>query len=211
MTRAVERRIGGQNVSRETMERLVALDGLVRRWTPVINLVSKTSLPALWDRHIVDSAQLFPLCPEGASRWVDLGSGGGFPGLVVAILAAEMRPGLRVVLVESDQRKATFLRQAAQTLGVNVTVHAERIEALLPEVADVVSARAVAPLTDLLGFAARHLAADGVAIFPKGGRHSEELAEARRFWNFEADVQPSLSETGAGILVIRKIRRAEQN
>jgi 16S rRNA (guanine527-N7)-methyltransferase len=202
-----ESTVGGVSVSRETFEALQAFDALVRRWNPAINLVSKTTLPDLWVRHIADSAQVFALCPENAKKWVDLGSGGGFPGLVVAVLAKEKRPQLRVALVESDLRKATFLRQAVQNLGLSAEVIRHRIEALPALKADVLSARALASLADLLGYASTHLQPDGVAIFPKGARFKEELAEARKSWNFNLEQHPSLSDPEAAILVIRNLHR----
>lgn len=200
--------VGGLNVSRETVATLRAFEAEVKRWSPTVNLVSRTSLDHLWDRHIVDSAQIFHACPPDASRWVDIGSGGGFPGLVVAALARELRPGLRITLVESDQRKAAFLRQAAQKLGLSVEVLAKRAESLPPQMADVVSARALAPLTDLLGLAALHLKAGGTALFPKGARHAEEVAEAKRLWNFDLDSLQSTTDPAAALLIIRKLHRA---
>jgi len=211
MTEAVALSVGGQSVSRETFQALRDLESLVRRWNPAINLVSKNTVPQLWDRHIVDSAQIFSLCPPGARLWVDLGSGGGFPGLVVAILAREQMPDLHVKLVESDLRKSTFLRQAAYSLGLSVTVATDRIETLTPMGADVLSARALAALPSLVEYAAIHMKADGVAIFPKGARHQEELSEARRSWTFDVDSRPSLSDGEAAILVIRNIHRVRND
>lgn len=211
MTEQAELSVGGVNVSRETFAALEQYEALVRRWTPAINLVSKNSVAAIWDRHIVDSAQVFTACATSDARiWADLGSGGGFPGLVVAILAKELRPALRVTLVESDLRKATFLRQAAQALELNATVLSARIESIAPLQADILSARALAPLSDLLGYAALHLRDTGTAVFPKGARASDELAEARKQWRFDVDTQPSLSEDNASILVIRNIHRADR-
>lgn len=200
--------VGGVIVSRETLTKLQTYEALVARWNPAINLVSKATIGSLWERHVLDSAQVFALCPERAGSWVDLGSGGGFPGLVVAVLASELKPDLKVTLVESDLRKATFLRQAAQTLGLSVTVLSKRIESLEPLAADVLSARALAPLPALLGFADRHLSASGVAIFPKGARSEVEIADARKAWAFDIDIHPSLSDAEAAILVIRNIHRA---
>lgn len=211
MSEASELSVGGLSVSRETFAALQALEALVRRWTPAINLVSKGTLPHLWTRHIVDSAQLFSLCPESAETWVDMGSGGGFPGLVIAILAREARPNLRVTLVESDLRKATFLRQAAQTLNLDVAVKSQRIESLEPLHADVLSARALASLQELVAIASQHLQPNGLAIFPKGARFQEELAQARETWAFDVDTRPSLSDGEAAILVIRSIHRARND
>ncbi|MFP5478608.1 MAG: 16S rRNA (guanine(527)-N(7))-methyltransferase RsmG [Alphaproteobacteria bacterium] len=199
--------VGGVSVSRETFDTLQKFEALVRRWNAAINLVSKATLPDLWSRHIADSAQVFSLCPADAEHWVDIGSGGGFPGLVVAVLAKEQRPTLRLTLVESDLRKATFLRQAAQILALPVEVISERIESLSGLQADVLSARALAPLSDLLRYGEKHLKAGGVALFPKGARFQEELAQARVSWEFDVDMQPSLSEAGAAILVIRNLHR----
>lgn len=209
MTEAKSAAIAGLDVSRETLTALETFEALVRRWTPAINLVSKQTLPDLWARHIVDSAQVFALCPASARHWVDLGSGGGFPGLVVAVLAQELKPDLRVTLVESDLRKATFLRQAVQALDLPVTVLSQRIESIPALQADVLSARALASLRDLLGYAVRHLAQTGIAIFPKGARYEAEIAEARRDWAFDVDTRPSLSEAEAALLVIRNIHRAQ--
>lgn len=200
--------VAGLNVSRETFAKLQAFEALVRKWTPAINLVSKNTLPNLWERHIVDSAQIFAFRTLSARSWADFGAGGGFPGLVVALVAQDTTPDLHVTLIESDLRKATFLRQAARALNVEVTVLSERAESLYPLNADIVSARAVAPLSDLLFLAQRHLQAEGVAIFPKGARVLEEVADARKLWVFDVDSRPSLSEADASILVIRNIHRA---
>jgi 16S rRNA (guanine527-N7)-methyltransferase len=209
MTALARETVGGLDVSRETMASLRAFEAEVRRWTPVVNLVSRGSLENLWDRHIEDSAQIFRASPADARLWLDLGSGGGFPGMVIAILAKELQPGLRVVLVESDQRKAVFLRQTAQKLLLEVTVLAERIELLPPQGADVVSARALAPLNDLLDLAVPHLKPGGIALFPKGARHAEEVAEARLSWSLDLESRPSTSSSDAALLIIRKAERAQ--
>jgi 16S rRNA (guanine527-N7)-methyltransferase len=209
MTALAQDVVGGLSVSRETIASLRALEAEVRRWTPVVNLVSRGSVDDLWGRHIADSAQIFRFCPGDARRWLDLGSGGGFPGLVVATLAQELQPDLRVTLVEADQRKAVFLRQTAQKLGLDVRVLAERIESLPPQGADVVSARALAPLADLLDLAAPHLKPDGIALFPKGARHAEEIAAARAAWIFDHDCLPSVSDPDAALLILRKVHRAK--
>lgn len=199
--------VGGLSVSRETMANLHAFEAEVLRWTTAVNLVSRASVEHLWDRHIADSAQVFRVCPPDARCWLDLGSGGGFPGLVVAILARQLQPDLRVTLVESDQRKAAFLRQTAQKLGLDVEVLARRIESLPPQAADVVSARALAPLVDLLKLSAPHMKPDAIALFPKGARHAEEVAEARRLWTFDLETVSSASQTDSALLIIRKLSR----
>lgn len=199
--------LAGLDVSRETSGRLERFAALLEKWNAAINLVARSTLADLWDRHILDSAQVFALCPEGARHWADLGSGGGFPGLVVAILAAELRPELRVTLVESDVRKATFLMAAARDCGVSAQVLARRIEAVPPLGADVLSARALAPLDKLLAHAERHLAPGGVALFPKGAQHAAELSEALARWRFRSEKHPSRTDPDSVILKIGEIAR----
>jgi len=196
-----------RDVSRETLARLETYAGLLEKWNPAINLVAKSTLPDLWSRHFLDSAQLFDLRPEGARRWADLGSGGGFPGLVVAILAAEEAPQMRVALVESDHRKAAFLRTVVRETGISADIHAERIETLAPLAADVLSARALAPLSQLLGFAERHLSPSGRALFPKGATYQAELTEALAQWRFDVQKTPSKTDPGSVILSIGGIAR----
>jgi 16S rRNA (guanine527-N7)-methyltransferase len=195
------------SVSRETAARLAAFAALVRKWNPAINLVSKASLAELETRHIADSEQLFELAGVTAGHWVDLGTGGGFPGLVVAIRAAGEAPDLRVTCIESDTRKAAFLMTAARELGLAVTLLAERIEAADPQAADVVSARALAPLAALLPLAVRHLGAGGFAIFPKGAQHAKEVVQARTGWRFELTDWPSRTDPEARILKLEAITR----
>ncbi len=195
------------DVSRETLQRLKTYEALLKKWNPAINLVSPNTLKDAWDRHFIDSAQIFDLAPENARHWADLGSGGGFPGMVIAILAAEKAPDMRVTLVESDQRKATFLRTVARETGVAATVIAKRIEDVPPLQADVVSARALASLAQLLGFAERHLCPDGIALFPKGAAHDRELAEARESWHFEVQETRSQTDPDAVIFSIGGLAR----
>ena len=119
--------VAGIDVSRETYDNLRAFEELVRKWTVKINLISPTTIGQIWDRHIVDSVQVWAQAPENATSWVDIGSGGGFPGIVLAILAKELRPEMAFTLIESDQRKCAFLRTAARELGLNVKVLSEQI------------------------------------------------------------------------------------
>jgi 16S rRNA (guanine527-N7)-methyltransferase len=192
-------------VSRETEARLTALVALVARWTPRINLISTATLPEIETRHILDSAQLLAFAQPHWAHWADLGSGGGFPGLVIAILTAESHPSARITLVESDQRKATFLRTAIRDLALTAQVQTARAESLPPLAADVLSARALAPLPALLPLALRHLAPGGRALFPKGRRAEDEIAEARRVWHFDLTSHPSRTDPEARILQIEGI------
>lgn len=204
---SVDRLISTFDVSRETLERLEVFDALLKKWNPAINLVSKRTLDEVWTRHILDSAQLFAKADAKTKAWADLGSGGGFPGLVIAILALQKAPEMRVVLIESDQRKATFLRAVVRELSLNAEVLADRIEAISPMGADVVSARALAPLPQLLEYAARHLAPSGCALFPKGATWKDEVQQAKDLWNFELEAVPSLTEPSATILKLKGISR----
>lgn len=200
--------LAGRLVSRETMQRLKAYEALLRKWNPAINLVSRSTLDRLWDRHFVDSAQIFDLCSARGRLWADLGSGGGFPGLVVAILAMERRSDLSVTLIESDQRKAAFLSTVAREVDAKVRVLPERIEAVPGLSADTLSARALAPLVKLLEYAELHLSPGGLALFPKGASHEDEISQALEKWRFSYEVTRSMTDASAVILSIRDIRRA---
>ncbi len=195
------------NVSRETMAKLDTYAGLLSKWSPRINLVAQGTVNQVWTRHFLDSAQLFDLAPENTEAWVDFGSGGGFPGAVVAILAAGKGSGVNFTLVESDQRKAAFLKALAREAGVRFSVISRRIEDIGPLAAEVISARALAPLPKLLDYASKHLAQGGTALFLKGGRFAEELANARKTWSFHVEIVPSMTDKEAAILKIGEIER----
>ncbi len=195
------------NVSRETFEALRVYADLLEKWNPKINLVSRASLSELWTRHIMDSAQLMSLAPNPCKTWVDLGSGGGFPGLVIAIMALESGSPKEVILIESDARKCAFLRTVIRETGAKAIVMNQRIEKTDPLNADVLTARALADLADLLGFADRHLAADGTALFPKGVQWEKELTDAQSLWNFNYRVDTSLTEVGPVILSVTGVSR----
>ncbi len=194
------------DVSRETIERLGVYVHLVEKWNPAINLVSKVSINDIWRRHVADSVQVFRAASR-AESWVDLGSGGGFPGLVVALVAVDEMPGLHVTLIESDQRKCAFLRTVLREIGANATVLSERVESAPAQDADILSARALADLPALLGYAQRHLRKDGIGLFPKGVTWKKELAEARKRWQFDTDPVTSITGAGAVVLRIRNIER----
>jgi 16S rRNA (guanine527-N7)-methyltransferase len=197
----------GLNVSRETLEKLEGYCALLTKWNAKINLVAPSTIPDLWPRHIVDSAQIFRHAPKSARLWVDLGSGGGLPALVCAILAQEALPECRFTLVESDKRKAAFLLSAARELQLSLTVVSDRAETLAPQQADIVSARALAPLPQLLAWVARHLAENGVALLPKGKNYATELAAARAEWQFEDTVFESQTDPLARLLILKGISR----
>ena len=195
------------DVSRETQDRLEVFEQVIRKWNPRINLVSRASLDDLWIRHIIDSIQVYRSA-QSANRWLDIGSGGGFPGVIVGIMAASENPAMTTTLIESDQRKSAFLRTAARECSAKIEVISERIEKVEPHKADVLSARALADLSTLLRFADQHLDIDGVALFPKGVTWKKELEAARQHWCFEAEPITSLTEPDAVILKVKGVTLA---
>ncbi len=194
------------NVSRETYERLEIFAAVLEKWNSKINLISRHSVSDIWTRHIVDSIQVFRSVPA-PQHWVDMGSGGGLPGVVVGILASAERHGTRVTLIESDQRKAAFLRTAARECGASIQVLSDRIERCQPQNADVLSARALADLTKLLEFSERHLNPKGVAVFPKGANWKKEVDNALKSWRFDFEPITSLTEPDAVLLKIKGVAR----
>lgn len=195
--------LSDMRVSTATSERLRRHVAELTRWNRAINLVAASTLPDAWERHVLDSAQLVPLAPGRPVHWVDLGSGAGFPGLVVAIILAETSPETRISLIEADRRKATFLREVSRLLGLATAVVSERIEAASPLVADVVSARALAPLDALIPLAFRHLARDGTGLFLKGNSTDKELASVSSAWSFSLERFPSKTEATAEVLRLK--------
>ena len=195
------------DVSRETMGLLDEYAALLRKWNPAINLVAKSTINALWQRHFHDSAQIFRFQSDNPCRWVDLGSGGGFPALVLAAMAKEISSETHFTLVESDLRKSTFLRTVIRDLGLNAIVITARIEELEGLSADIVTARALAPLDKLLEFSNPHLSPSGTAIFPKGDRFLEEITEAKVKWRFDLEEITSKTNPTGAILKIGGISR----
>jgi 16S rRNA (guanine527-N7)-methyltransferase len=190
--------------------RLEAYAALLRRWQPVKNLVAPSTLGEIWRRHMADSAQILPLVP-GARRFLDLGSGAGFPGLVLAVLLAET-PGARVTLVESNQRKAAFLRTVARELGLPATVRDDRIEAVAADRAaigpvDVVTARALADLTTLFALAEPWLGEGSLGLFHKGRDFDLERQAAAHAWRFDLVEHDSAIGGGGRIAVVRSLAR----
>lgn len=195
-------------VSRETLARLETFIGLLLQWQKTTNLISPTTIPNLWTRHVADSLQLLDLAPT-AKSWVDFGSGGGFPGIPVACVLAD-RPGATVHLVESNGKKAAFLREAIRVTGIPAVVHAERIEDCgdsFGDKVDVVSARALAPLKILCDQAFPLIAKGAVGLFPKGQDVAAELTEAAKYWRVEAWTIPSRTSPGGCIVAIRSLER----
>jgi 16S rRNA (guanine527-N7)-methyltransferase len=188
-------------------ERLKIFVALLAKWNAAINLVSPASLTDVWTRHVADSAQVIDYAPIRRARWLDMGSGAGFPGVVIALITADTPNPVEMILVESDQRKAAFLSTVSRETGVPMIIQAARIEAVAPQNVDIVSARALAPLVKLCAFAERHLAPDGAALFLKGGHYDAEIAEARRTWSFSLDVGRSSTDPAGAILIMKDLRR----
>lgn len=182
------------------MVRLRLFDDLLLKWQKAINLIGPGTVADRWRRHYLDSAQLQPLAEAG--HWLDLGSGAGFPGLVLAILGiGEMH------LVESDQRKVLFLREAARLTGAPVTVHHGRIETSSAPKAGVITARALAPLPNLLDLAERFVAESTVLLLPKGQDVEQELTAATKYWSMEVERLPSQTDPAGVILRLKGLRR----
>jgi len=196
------------NVSRETIARLEQHVALLKKWQPTINLVAKSTLAEAWERHVLDSVQLWPFLPEQTRSVVDLGSGAGFPGLILAILASEHEAPFEVFLVESDRRKAAFLREVVRETGARATVLVERAESL-DRTADVVTARGFAGLNALLGIAAPIMGENGIALLHKGARYESELADAAENWHTETDIHQSRIDPASVILRIGGVSRRQ--
>lgn len=192
-------------VSRETMAPLEAYAELLVRWSARINLIGANTLGDLWRRHFLDSTQLLAHVPPGTHSLIDLGSGAGFPGLVLAIAGVS-----GVELVEADARKCAFLREAARVAAAPVTIHNARIEAVPPHVVDVVTARGCAPLDRLLILAQPFIGPDTVCLFPKGERANQELTAASQAWTMDTTCHDSCTDRRGVILCLRRVSRRER-
>jgi 16S rRNA (guanine527-N7)-methyltransferase len=192
-------------VSRETLSRLKAYAGMLADWNARHNLVSQASMAEIWRRHFWDSAQLAPLIPMGAKSVVDLGTGAGFPGLVLAEMLRE-RTDIKIVLYESTQKKCRFLEAVADRLNLSPEIRCARIESAEPEPFDVVMARACKPLPGLLVYAQRFWSPTTVGLFLKGQNVGVELTEARKSWRMELQRHPSRSDSTGAILELRELR-----
>ena len=198
------------DVSRETQERLIAFSRALEKWSGRINLIARSTTADIWTRHILDAAQLIAFAPENPRIWCDLGSGGGLPGIVIACVLAQTTPDCEVVLIESDARKAAFLTMVSRELSIKTRVLTARIEVATPVGADVVSARALAPLPLLLSYVARHLGPGGVALLPKGRNHAQEVEAARHSWHFDLHAEPGRVDPDGAILVVRNLSPVDQ-
>ena len=193
-------------VSRETLDRFETYGALLERWQERVNLVGPGTLADIWRTHFLDSGQLWPLAPKSAKKWLDLGSGAGFPGLVLAILGAP-----EVHLVESNQKKAAFLREAARITAATVIVHSERIENLPPFPVDVITARALSRLDTLVQWAHPFAHAGTVALFPKGQDVDVELTETSKSWIIDIERHESRSDARGVILCVRGLVHARNH
>ena len=196
------------DVSRETIELLQRLGLLVEKWNKSINLISKKSVPEIWNRHILDSAQIFYANSKSFKKWLDIGSGAGFPGLVVAILAQDKNIGGETVLVESDKRKCVFLSTVKRELNLNLSIINNRIESCDRQQADVISARALANLPRLLDLSFNHFSDNTTLIFSKGKSWKEELVAAEKTWNFSWEAVTSITDAKSVVLKIGELSRA---
>ncbi|MBB3235925.1 16S rRNA (guanine(527)-N(7))-methyltransferase RsmG [Phyllobacterium endophyticum] len=199
------------DVSRETVDNLQAFEELFRKWSTAINLASPSSLEELWDRHILDSAQLFNMAPA-AQTWLDLGSGGGFPGVVLAIMLKN-RPGAHIDLVESNGKKAAFLRTALGRFTAPGLVHAARIDTMWKRIPtpEIITARALAPLGRLFELAEPWLTSGATALFQKGRDYQREIEESRDAWAFDLVERGSAVDKDSVVLQIENLRRTELN
>ncbi|MDX2224696.1 MAG: 16S rRNA (guanine(527)-N(7))-methyltransferase RsmG [Rhodospirillaceae bacterium] len=196
--------LADSNVSRETFERLKTFADLLTRWNQKINLISRATEGDLWRRHILDSSQLVRYLPAPPGPVIDLGSGAGFPGLVLGILGTP-----EVTLIEADARKAAFLREAARETGTPVEIIVARIERVAPRPARAVTARAVAPLAQLLDLALPFLGPRTVGLFLKGQNLGVELTEAHKIWRMNIDRFPSQSDPSAFVVCVREVSRVQ--
>jgi 16S rRNA (guanine527-N7)-methyltransferase len=207
-----ERALAITPVSRETLSRLDAFVNLLLEWQARINLIAPSTIPKIWTRHIADSLQLLDL-GQTTKTWIDLGSGGGFPGVPIACVLAG-KEGAVVHLVESNKKKAAFLRETCRVLEIPAIVHAARIREFADSFegsAEVVTARAVAPLKRLLDECYQLMGKESLALFPKGLDVVAELMEASIYWKFSSELIPSRTDPTGRILAIRSLERAQES
>lgn len=198
------------DVSRETMARLSIYVETLQRWNKKINLVGRATEKDIWNRHIVDSAQLNRLAPN-ASNWIDLGAGAGLPAVVIAAMRMDQDTEFNMTAVESDQRKCAFMADVSRRMKTPLTIVNSRIEDVATKTHDVVSARALAPLTKLLAYAAPICVENTVCLFPKGAKADQELTEAEKDWHMTYEQFPSVTDDASVILKIKAFERVARN
>ncbi len=195
------------NVSRETFSKLKLYEALLKEWQLKFNLVSKSSLDDAWNRHFEDSVQLFKYIPENAKVLYDFGSGAGFPAMVLAIMANEKTPYLKVKLIESIGKKTLYLNEVKKQTNTDVEIINDRIENIKPEKADVITSRAMASLVQLLEYTKKFCNKKTICIFPKGKKFQEEIDEARKKFNFDCQVYDSEISSEGKVLIISNISK----
>ena len=193
------------NVSRETLNGFYEYETLLSKWNEKINLVSKNTLVDIWERHFLDSGQIIKHVEASGKRWVDVGSGAGFPGLVVALLLRDRRIDCELVLVEKNPKKGFFLKEVIRKLNLNVKVVNDNIYTLKPLNADILTARAFSELNNLMEIAFRHRKKEGICLFLKGENYRIELDKTLNYWFFDYDVVDSLSSSSGKIIRVKKI------
>ncbi len=194
------------NVSRGTFDRLIAYYDLLVKWQAKVNLVGPDTIGDAWSRHFLDSLQLLPLLPSLDITLMDIGSGAGFPGMVLAVC------GVRDVhLVESDQKKIIFLREVSRVTDTKVTLHAKRVEHVKHEKVDVITSRACSDLDTLLTYSSPNVSHETICLFPKGRNYTTEVNDALKHWQFEHIVVPSVTDTQGVVLKIKDLRRGYES
>ncbi len=193
------------NVSRETLKSFYEYEALLSKWNEKINLVSKNTLVNIWERHFLDSGQIIKHVEASGKRWVDVGSGAGFPGLVVALLLRDRRIDCELVLVEKNPKKGFFLKEVIRKLNLSVEVVNDNIDTLEPLNADILTARAFSELNNLIEIAFRHRKKEGICLFLKGENYRIELDKTLNYWFFDYDIVDSLSSSSGKIIRVKKI------
>ena len=193
------------NVSRETLNGFYEYESLLSKWNKKINLVSKNTLVDIWERHFLDSGQIIKHVEASGKRWVDVGSGAGFPGLVVALLLRDRKIDCDLVLVEKNPKKGFFLNEVIRKLNLSVEVVNDNIDTLEPLNADILTARAFSELNNLIEVAFRHRKKEGICLFLKGENYRIELDKTLNYWFFDYDIVDSLSSSSGKIIRVKKI------
>lgn len=188
-------------VSRETFEKLECYQALLLKWQRRINLISPNTVADIWQRHILDSCQLYPLIKDKAGRVVDLGSGAGLPGIILAILGCS-----DIHLVESDTRKCQFLKESSREIGLDILIHNDRIEKTSLGNVAYITARALKSLDQLLNWSRHLLTPSTICLFPKGKNYAKELEDVQRLWQFKYEIMPSTIDESGIVLIVKQIQ-----